>query len=84
MLYILLFADAIYFLLLSITVFNPLCPNDLQMHTEWQIPIRGTNRGLHFYKETDKINKNRLFLEFLGFLHLVAVLNCPFQVAKTQ
>ena len=37
----------------------------------------GDKKGLHFYKETDKIYKNALFLEFLAYLHLVVWLNSP-------
>ena len=32
----------------------------------------GTDRGLHFCKETHKICKNAFFLEFLAYLHFVA------------
>ena len=32
----------------------------------------GTDWGLHFCKETNKICKNALFLEFLAYLHFVA------------
>ena len=32
----------------------------------------GTDWGLHFCKETHKICKNALFLEFLAYLHFVA------------
>ena len=35
----------------------------------------GTVWGLHFYKETYKIYKNALFLEFLAYLYFVAWLN---------
>ena len=31
----------------------------------------GTDWGLHFCKETNKICKNALFLEFLAYLHFV-------------
>ena len=37
----------------------------------------GTDRGLHFYKETDKIYKNALFLEFIAYLYFVVWLNSP-------
>ena len=37
----------------------------------------GTVWGLHFYKETDKIYKNSLFLEFLAYLYFVVWLNSP-------
>ena len=39
---------------------------------EGQKFIRGTDWGLYFYKETHKICKNALFLEFLAYLHFVA------------
>ena len=32
----------------------------------------GADRGLHFCKETNKICKNALFLDFLAYLHFVA------------
>ena len=32
----------------------------------------GTDWGLHFCKETNKICKNALFLDFLAYLHFVA------------
>ncbi len=32
----------------------------------------GTDWGLHFCKETNKICKNALFLVFLAYLHFVA------------
>ena len=32
----------------------------------------GTDWGLHFCKQTNKICKNALFLEFLAYLHFVA------------
>ena len=35
----------------------------------------GTDMGLHFYKETDKIYKNAIFLDFLAYLCFVAWLN---------
>ena len=47
----------------------------LQSFTEGQKCFRGTDRGLHFCKETNKICKNALFLEFLAYLHFVAWLN---------
>ena len=47
----------------------------LYSFAEGQKFVRGTNRGLHFYKETNKICKNALFLEFLAYLHFVAWLN---------
>ena len=34
----------------------------------------GTDWGLHFCKETHKICKNALFLEFLAYLHFVATM----------
>ena len=37
----------------------------------------GTVWELHFYKETDKIYKNALFLEFLAYLYFVVWLNSP-------
>ena len=40
----------------------------LQDFTEGQKFIRGTGRGRYFYKETHKICKNALFLEFLIYL----------------
>ena len=45
-------------------------------YTEGQKSVRGTVWGLHFYKETDKIYKNALFLEFLAYLYFVVWLNC--------
>ena len=45
--------------------------------TEGQKTVRGTVWGLHFYKETDKIYKNALFLEFLAYLYFVVWLNSP-------
>ena len=47
----------------------------LQSFTEGQKFIRGTDRGLLFCKETNKISKNATFLEFLAYLHFVAWLN---------
>ena len=44
----------------------------LQGFSEGQKFIRGTDRGLHFCKETHKICKNALFLDFLAYLHFVA------------
>ena len=35
-------------------------------------PGGGADRGLHFCKETNKICKNALFLDFLAYLHFVA------------
>ena len=46
-------------------------------YIEGQKTIRGTVWGLHFYKETDKIYKNSLFLEFLAYLYFVVWLNSP-------
>ena len=43
----------------------------LQSFTEGQKFIRGTNRGLHFCKETNKICKNALFLEYLAYLQML-------------
>ena len=43
----------------------------LQVFSEGQKCIRGTEWGLHFYKETYKIDKNALFLEFLAYLYFV-------------
>ena len=31
----------------------------------------GTDRGLHFYKETHKICKNAIILEFLAYLYFI-------------
>ena len=42
---------------------------------EGQKFVRGTDRGLHFCKETHNICKNELFLEFLAYLHFVALSN---------
>ena len=42
----------------------------------------GTVWGLHFYKETNKIYKNALFLEFLAYLYFVVWLNNPLMEAK--
>ena len=47
----------------------------LQNSSEGQKFVRGTDRGLHFYKETDKIYKNALFLEYLAYLYFVVWLN---------
>ena len=44
----------------------------LQNLSEEQKCIRGTDWGLHFCKETHKICKKELFLEFLEYLHFVA------------
>ena len=44
-------------------------------YTEGQKSVRGTVWGLHFYKETYKIYKNALFLEFLAYLYFVVWLN---------
>lgn len=43
----------------------------LQSFTEGQKFVRGTDRGLHFCKETNKICKNAFFLEFFAYLHFV-------------
>ena len=48
--------------------FNRLVFSVLQNSPEGQKSVRGTIRGLHFYKETDKICKTQLFLEFLAYL----------------
>ena len=47
----------------------------LQGFTKERKCFRGTDWGLHFCKETNKICKNALFLEFLAYLHFVAWLN---------
>ena len=47
----------------------------LQRFIEGQKFVRGTDRRLHFCKETNKICKYALFLEFLAYLHFVAWLN---------
>ena len=39
---------------------------------EGQMSFRGAGRGLHFYKETNKICKNAFILDFLAYLHFVA------------
>ena len=52
--------------------FNLLASSVLQNHSEGQKFIRGTDRGLLLCKETHKICKNALFLEFLAYLHFVA------------
>ena len=44
----------------------------MQNFIEGQTAFWGTERGLHFYKETHKISKNALFSEFLAYLHFVA------------
>ncbi len=44
----------------------------LQNSSEGQKFVRGTDWGLHFCKETNKICKNALFLDFLAYLHFVA------------
>ena len=44
----------------------------LQSFAEEQKFVRGTDRGLHFCKETNKICKNAIILEFLAYLHFVA------------
>ena len=38
----------------------------LQNHPEGQKFIRGTDRGLYFYKETHKICKTQFFLDFFN------------------
>ena len=52
--------------------FKCLIYNSLQSLHEEQKSVRGTVRGLLFYKETNKIYKNALFLEFLAYLYFVA------------
>ena len=47
----------------------------LQDFTEGQMFVQGTDWGLHFCKETNKICKNALILEILAYLHFVAWLN---------
>ena len=54
------------------TEFNQLVFSVLQNSPEEQKFIRGTDRGLLFCKETNKICKNALFLELLAYLHFVA------------
>ena len=44
----------------------------MQNLLEGQTAFRGTGRGQYFCKETHKICKNQLFLEFLAYLHFVA------------
>ena len=44
----------------------------MQNFIEEQTSFRGTGRGRYFCKETNKICKNALFLEFLAYLHFVA------------
>ena len=75
MLYVLLFSDAEFLFThtkMQNTKFNQLVFSILQNSPEEQKFIRGTDRGLHFCKETHKICKNALFLEFLAYLHFVA------------
>ena len=56
--------------------YNCLIHSMLQSFIEGQKLVRGgTDRGLLFCKETNKICKNTLFLEFLAYLHFVAWLN---------
>ena len=50
------------------TEFNQLVFSVLQNSPEEQKFIRGTDRGLFFCKETNKICKNALFGEFLAYL----------------
>ena len=52
--------------------YNHLSFSVLQNSSEGQKVIWGTDRGLHFCKETNKICKNALFLDFLAYLHFVA------------
>ena len=47
----------------------------LQSFAEGQKFVRGDRLGTVFCKETNKICKNALFLEFLAYLHFVAWLN---------
>ena len=51
--------------------FKQLTLSVLQNSPEGQKCVRGTEWGLHFYKETYKIDKNALFLEFLAYLYFV-------------
>ena len=53
-------------------LYNCLIHSILQSFTGGQECIRGTNWGLHFYKETHKICKNATFLDFIAYLHFVA------------
>ena len=53
-------------------LYNRMIHSILQSFTEGQKCFWGTDWGLHFYKETNKICKNALFLEFLAYLHFVA------------
>ena len=46
--------------------------NILQDFAGGQKFVRGTDRGLLFCKESNKICKNALFLETLAYLHFVA------------
>ena len=56
-------------------IHNCLIHSMLQSFAEGQKFVQGTDRGLHFCKETNKICKNALFLEFLAYLHFLAWLN---------
>ena len=70
-----LFPDAEFFFNAHLELCKHLIYSILQDFTEGQKFVRGTDWGLHFCKETNKICKNALFLEILAYLHFVAWLN---------
>ena len=59
------------------TKFNQLVFSVLQNSTEEQKFIRGTDRGLHFCKETNKICKNALFFRFLSLFAFRCMVKWP-------
>ena len=68
-----LLSDAKYFLMPIYNLASILIHSVLQSFAEGQKFVRGgADRGLHFCKETNKICKNALFLDFLAYLHFVA------------
>ena len=47
-------------------------PTVIYLEVPFSDGLGGADRGLHFCKETNKICKNALFLDFLAYLHFVA------------
>ena len=70
-----LLSDAKYFFNAYLQPYKCLKHSILQRFTEGQKFVRVTDWGLHFCKETNKICKNALFLDFLTYLHFVVWLN---------
>ena len=66
------FADAKYFLMPIHNLASVRYIVYYKVLSKGKSSFGGTGWGLHFCKETNKICKNALFLEFLAYLHFVA------------